>query len=101
MTQRNADGSIAGLSFTDDLKVRTQAQAASHVTDAFERTPAVPTSIDVVHMMMAYETEGLNEDDLVVFFQYLIDTGLAWSLQGTYGRQAQTMIDLGVCEDPR
>jgi hypothetical protein len=37
------------------------------------------------------------EEDLIDAWQYLINTGLAWSLQGTYGRTAQALIEAGVC----
>jgi len=34
-------------------------------------------------------------------WQHLIDTGLAWSLQGWFGRQAITMIEDGACHESR
>jgi hypothetical protein len=31
--------------------------------------------------------------------QHLIDTGLAWSLQGWFGRTAAALIEQGVCHE--
>ena len=30
-------------------------------------------------------------------WQYLIDSGLAWTLQGWFGRNATRLIEMGVC----
>lgn len=37
-----------------------------------------------------------NEEE-VEAWQYLIDTGLVWKLQGWYGRTAQRLIKEGYC----
>lgn len=45
--------------------------------------------------------EGVNEPadeaQYVEAWQQLIDTGLAWRLQGWFGRQAASLIEDGVC----
>ena len=45
--------------------------------------------------------EGLEdvdgEQDVIDAWQYLIDTGMVWSLQGYYGRTARALIEQGVC----
>ena len=38
-----------------------------------------------------------EDDEEVEAWQYLIDTGLAWQLQGWYGRTAQRLINDGYC----
>jgi hypothetical protein len=50
--------------------------------------------------IIAYEQGDLNEEDTVRLFQYLVDTGLAWQLQGHYGRTAQALIDAGYITPP-
>ena len=42
-------------------------------------------------------TEPENEEQYIEAWQYLIDTGLAWRLQGFFGRTAQRLINEGVC----
>jgi hypothetical protein len=45
--------------------------------------------------------EGFEEADTteekVAAWQHLIDTGLAWKLQGWFGRTAQRLINEGIC----
>ena len=38
-----------------------------------------------------------EHDEEVEAWQYLIDTGLAWKLQGWYGRTAHRLINDGYC----
>ena len=47
--------------------------------------------------IMAYEDGGMDEETVIDFFQRLISSGLAWQLQGSYGRQAARLIEAGVC----
>ena len=44
--------------------------------------------------------EAESEEEYIEAWQYLIDTGLAWSLQGWFGRTAMRMIDGGYCDPP-
>ena len=52
---------------------------------------------DVVGFVMDFEGGMLDDDDIIKGFQYLIDTGMAWQLQGMYGRTAARLIDAGYC----
>jgi len=44
-----------------------------------------------------FDGEEPTEEELNEAWQYLIDTGLCWKLQGWYGRCAQDLIDAGIC----
>lgn len=47
--------------------------------------------------MIDWENGDLSVDETIELFQELIDSGLAWQLQGCYGRAAQQLIDAGLC----
>lgn len=52
--------------------------------------------IDLVDQIIKYEAGEMEEEEFISFFQYLVDTGRAWTLQGHYGRTAQHLIDQGL-----
>ncbi len=53
-----------------------------------------------VFKIMQYENGELNDEETVELFQKLIDTGLAWRLQGHYGRTAVQFLEAGFCNHP-
>ena len=55
-------------------------------------------STDLVTRLTQYETGEASQDEEVGLFQELVDSGLAWSLQGSYGRHAARLIDAGLVE---
>ena len=44
--------------------------------------------------------EAESEEQVIEAWQRLIDTGLAWQLQGWFGRQANRLIEDGICLSP-
>lgn len=51
---------------------------------------------DYTAVMIAEGVEDADYDRTVEAWQYLHDTGLAYSLQGWFGRTAQSLIDQGI-----
>ena len=55
---------------------------------------------DLIDDLIAYESGDLDEQSLINFFQKLVDSGMAWSLQGHYGRMAEALIEAGLVTKP-
>ena len=56
------------------------------------------TTMRAVDLIDGFE-EGTAQD-LIHAYQFLIDNGQVWSLQGRYGRQAKYLIEVGLCTKP-
>ena len=54
-------------------------------------------SNDLIDNIMSWEGGAMTGEDEVTFSQGLIDSGLCWELQGCYGRQAERLIQAGLC----
>ena len=54
-----------------------------------------------VSQVIKYENGEMSEEEIIAFFQELINTGLAWKLQGHYGRIAANLIESGDCNENR
>lgn len=54
--------------------------------------------LDITTQLIAFEEGELDFQETVDLFQALVDTGLAWQLQGSYGRAAQAFIDAGLVQ---
>jgi hypothetical protein len=57
--------------------------------------------LDLTGDIIAYEQGELDRDATIELFQGLVNTGLAWQLQGHYGRTAHAMIEAGLVTPAR
>ena len=42
-----------------------------------------------------------TNEEVINAWQYLLDTGLCWQLQGTFGRTANRLIEEGIIREKR
>lgn len=54
-------------------------------------------SMPDVNKIINYEEGNMEEDEMISFFQELINSGVVWQLQGHYGRTASSLIKSGLC----
>ena len=55
--------------------------------------------MDLAGLIIGYEAGELDGEKCRELFQALINTGMAWKLQGSYGRTAAALIEAGICTD--
>ncbi len=63
--------------------------------------PGIDPDRDLTGQIIDYEDGKMSEAEIVSFFQMLVDTGLAWKLQGSYGRMAHRLIQSGLVTQPK
>ena len=76
-----------------DLHQESNDLAGVHPKTGSSKQAAMPD----VDKIMKYEEGLMDEDETVEFFQELIDSGMIYHLQGSYGRMAQHLISQGLC----
>lgn len=57
------------------------------------------TSFDAIGIAEGF-IQPESEDQVIAAWQYLVNTGLAWQLQGWFGRTAQALIEQGIIDAP-
>ena len=57
-------------------------------------------STDIVGKIMAFEQGELDNEELYTLYQFLLDSGMIHSLQGSYQRMAEELLLAGVIQMP-
>jgi len=60
---------------------------------------AIPEKGQLTDMIINFEEQQCTIEEILELFSVLIQTGMAWSLQGSYGRLARHLIDQGSLSD--
>lgn len=54
--------------------------------------------MNILDLIIAYENGEMNSKEEIKLFARLVESGMAWSLQGHYGRTAKSLIDFGAID---
>ena len=57
-------------------------------------------SMDIVGKIMAFEQGELDNEEVYTLFQFLLDSGMIHSLQGSYQRMAEELLLAGMINMP-
>tara|TARA_R100001082_G_C4274768_1_gene121322 strand:- start:315 stop:512 length:198 start_codon:yes stop_codon:yes gene_type:complete len=57
-------------------------------------------STDIVGKIMAFEQGNLDNEEVYSLFQFLLDSGMIHSLQGSYQRMAEELLLAGMIHMP-
>lgn len=55
--------------------------------------------MDIFDAIMDIECNDVTQERYIECYQYLIDSGVVWELQGSYGRMAMHLIEEGLCHE--
>tara|TARA_Y100000592_G_scaffold80291_1_gene126830 strand:- start:3574 stop:3771 length:198 start_codon:yes stop_codon:yes gene_type:complete len=58
-------------------------------------------STDIVGKIMAFEQGELDNEEVYTLFQFLLDSGMIHSLQGSYQRMAEELLLAGMIQMPQ
>lgn len=61
----------------------------------YQGKKALKPQFDLIDWIIRSEGDGVEWEEYVDGFQYLVDSGLAWTFQGTYWREAMRLIESG------
>ena len=75
----------------DSAKGRKQPQKIPNISQPKQK-------FDLTSAIIEYEGGDMKTKDMLELFSHLIKTGLAWTLQGMYGRTANALIDEGLLD---
>ena len=56
---------------------------------------------DIVGKIMAFENGEMENEEVFALFQFLLDSGMIHSLQGSYQRMAEELLLAGKVEMPK
>jgi hypothetical protein len=52
--------------------------------------------MNILESIIKYENGTMDDSEMIELFQELVNNGMAWSLQGHYGRVATGLIHEGI-----
>ncbi len=55
--------------------------------------------LDLTTQIIAYESGEISDVEILQLFSELVGNGMAWTLQGHYGRTAKSLIDNGYLDE--
>jgi hypothetical protein len=89
---------VVGIGSPGALGLRRDGIDKSDKSEVTKVAKAEKRPYDVMSAIIDYESGELSEDAVIELFQHLVDTGMAWQLQGSYGRTARALIQAGEIE---
>lgn len=65
----------------------------------YETRKPLMSAYRAVAIAEGFWNEPVTEEEVIEAWQFLINTGMVWTLQGWFGRQARDLIAAGICHE--